>query len=90
MVDAIQGTWVLYHLQKGKYHESLPLPAFRRHAVYVIFLKYSKESGLSSSHLKIRNIPSDDCYDDRKHYQVQSEHRRIQNPLQHVEGSDFA
>ena len=91
MVDAvIQGAWVLYHKYKGKGDESLPLLAFRRHVVNVIFLKYSKEGRLSSSHLEIRNIPSDVCYDDTNHYQVQSEHRRIQNPFKHLRESVFA
>ena len=73
----IQGAWVLYRINKGKGNESLPLLAFRKHVANVIFLKYSKEDRLSSSHLGIRNIPSDVCYDDRKHFKVQSEHRRI-------------
>ena len=81
MVDVvIQGAWVLYRINKDKGYESVPFLAFRRHVVNVIFLKYSKEGRLSSSHLGI-NIPSDVCYDDTKHYQVQSEQTRIQNPL---------
>ena len=47
--------------------------AFRRHLVSAIFLKYSNEGSLSSSHVGIRNIPSDVWYNDAKHYQVQSE-----------------
>ena len=91
MVDVvIQGAWVLYRINKDKGNEYLPLLAFRRHVVNVIFLKYPKENKLSSSHLGIRNIPSDVWFDDTKHYQVQSEHRRIQNPLKHVRGSVFA
>ena len=79
MVDVvIQGAWVLYRINKDKGDESLPVLAFRRHAVIAIFLKYSKEGRLCSSHLEIRNIPSDVCYDDTSHYQVQSEHKRIQ------------
>ena len=82
MVDAvIQRAWVLYLINKDKDDDSFPLIAFWRHVVYVIFLKYSKEDRLSSSHIGIRNIPSDVCYDDTEHYQVQSEHRRILNPL---------
>ena len=85
MVDVvIQGAWVLYRINKDKGNESLHLLAFRRHVVNVIFLKYSKEARFSSSHLGIRNILSDVCYDDTKHYQVQSEHRRIQNPFKHL------
>ena len=64
---AIQGAWVLYRINKDKGNESLPLLAFRRHVVNVIFLKYSKEDRFSSSHLGIRNIPSDVCCDDTKH-----------------------
>ena len=56
---------------KDKGDESLPLLAFRRYVVKLIFLKYSKKGKLSSSRLEIRNIPSDVCYDDTKHYQVQ-------------------
>ena len=54
-----------YMMDKGD--EFLPLLAFRRDIVTAIFLKYSKDSKLSSSHLGIRNIPSD-VYDDTKHY----------------------
>ena len=86
----IKGAWVLYHINKDKSDESLPLLAFRRHVVSVIFLKYSKEGRSFSSHLGIRNIPSDVCYDDTKHYQVQSEYRCIQNPFKRLRGSVFA
>ena len=88
MVDVVlQGALVLYRINKDEGDESLPLLTFRRHIVNAIFLKYSKEGRLSSSHLGIRNIPSDVCYDDTKHYQVQSEHRRIQNPFKHLRDS---
>ena len=53
------------------------------------FLKYSKKDRLFKSHLGIRNIPSDVCYDDTKHYQVQFEHRRIQSPFKHLRGTVF-
>ena len=90
MVDIVlQGTWVLYRINKDEGDESLPLLAFRGHAVNAIFLKYSREGRLSSSHLGIRNIPSDVCCDDTKHYKVQSEHRRIQSPFKHLRGSVF-
>ena len=80
MVDVIlQGAWVLYDINKDERDESLPLRAFRRRAVNAIFLKTSKEGKLSSSHLGIRDIPSDVCYDDTKH-QMQSEYKRIQTP----------
>ena len=88
MVDVvIQGAGVLYHINKDKGDESLLHLDFRRHLVNVIFLKHSKESRLSSCHLGIRNIPSDVCYDGTKHYQVKSEHKRIQNPFKHLRGS---
>ena len=83
MVDVvIQCALVLYRIYKGKGDESLL--AFRGHVDNVIFLKYSKEGRLSSSHLGIQNIPSDVCYDDT------TEHRRIQNPFKHLRGSVFA
>ena len=54
MVDVVvQGAWVLYCINKDKGDESLPVLVFRRHAVNVIFLKYSREGRLSSSHLGI-------------------------------------
>ena len=73
MVDvALQGRWVLCRINRDKDDESLPLLAFWRHVINKICLKYLKEGRLSPSHLEIRNIPSDVCYDDTKHYQVQS------------------
>ena len=91
MVDVvIQGVWLLHHINKDEGDEYLPLLAFRRYVVNVIFLKYSKEGRLSSIHLRIRNIQSAVCYDDTKHYKVQSEHRSIQNPFKHLRGSAFA
>ena len=69
---------------------SLSLLAFQRHLVNATFLKYSKEGRLSSSHVGIRNIPSDACYDDTKHFQVESEHRRTQSPFKHLRWSVFA
>ena len=50
----------------------------------VQFFEYSKEGGLSSSHVGIQNIPSDVCYDGTKHYQVKSEHSHIQNHFTHL------
>ena len=88
MVDVVlQGAWVLHRINNDEGDESLPLLAFRIHVLNAFFLKYSREGRLSSSPLGIRNIPSDVCYDDTKHYQVQSEHRRIQNPFKHLRGS---
>ena len=44
MVDVvIQGARVLHRINKDKGEESLPLLAYQRHVVNVIFLKYSKE-----------------------------------------------
>ena len=66
MLDIVaQGTWVLYRINKDKGDDCLPLLAFRRHVVNITFLKYWKEDRFSSSHLGIRNIPSDICYDDK-------------------------
>ena len=44
----------------------MPLLAFRRDAVTVIFLEHSKEGKLSPSHIGVRNIPSEVCYHDAK------------------------
>ena len=70
VVPQYPGAWVLYRISKDKGDEPLPPLAFQRHGVIAIFLKYSKEGRLCSSHLGIRNIPSDVCYDDTKHDQV--------------------
>ena len=84
MVDVVfQGAWVLYRFKKDEGDESLPFLVFRRHIVNAVFLKYSKEGRLSSSHLGTRNILSNIYYDDTKHYQVQYEHKRTQNPFKH-------
>ena len=80
----LQSAWVLCRINKDEGDESLTLLAFRWHVVNAIFLKYSKESRLSSSHLGIQNIPSDVCYDDKNYYQAQAEHRRIPNPFKHL------
>ena len=91
MVDVvIQGTRVLYRINKDEDDESLHFLGFWRHIVNAIFLKYSKEGRLSSSHVGIRNIPPDVCYDVIKHYQVQSEHRGTQNPFKYLRWSVFA
>ena len=88
MVDVVlQGAWVLYRANKDESHKSLPFLIFQRNIVIAIFLKYLKEGRLSSGHVGIRNIPSDICYDDIKHYQVQSEQRRTQNPFKHLRWS---
>ena len=91
MVDvALQSVLVLHRTNTDEGDESLPLLAFRRDVVNAIFLKHSMESRLFSSQVGIRNIPEDVCYNDTKHYQVQSEHRRIQNPFKHLRWSVFA
>ena len=64
----LQGVWVLYRINRDEGDESLPFLVFRRHIVNAIFLKYSMEGRLFSSHVGIGNIPSDVCYDDAKHY----------------------
>ena len=67
----LQNVWMLYCINKDEGDESLPLVAFERDVFSVIFLKYLKKGRLSSSHVGIRNVPSDVCYDDTK--QVLSE-----------------
>ena len=91
MVDVVlEGARVLYRINKDEGDKSLSFLVFWRHIVNTIFLKYSKEGRLSSSHVGIRNILSDVCYDVTKHYQVQSEHRCTQNPLKHLRWTIFA
>ena len=63
---------VLYFINKDEGNESLPLLPLWRYFVYVIFLKYSKKGRFSLSQVEIRNISSDVCYNDTKHYEVQS------------------
>ena len=87
---ALQNAWERYHVKKDEGDDSLPFLVFRKHNVNEIFLKYSKTGRLSSSHVRIQNIPSDTCYDDTKYYQVQSEHRRTKNPFKHLRWSVFA
>ena len=54
MVDVVlQGARVLYCINEDKGDETLPLLAFRRDVVIVIFLEYSKEGKLSASHIGI-------------------------------------
>ena len=86
----VHGYCIVYHVDKDEGDQSLPLLAFQRRAVNAIFLKFSKEGRLSSSQVRIRNIPSDDCSDDIKYYQVQSKHRRTQSPFKHLRWSVFA
>ena len=81
---------VSYCINKDEDNESLPFLVFWRHIVNAIFLKYSKEGRLSSSHVGIWNISSDVCYDVTKYYQVKSEHRRTQKHFKHVRWSVFA
>ena len=71
MVDVVpQNAPVLYCINKDEGDEALPLLAFRRDVVCAIVLKYSRNGRSSSSHIGIRNVPSDVCYDDKKYYQV--------------------
>ena len=88
MVDVVlQGVLVLYRINKVEGDESLPVLGFWKDVVNEIFLKYSKEDRLPSSNAEIRNIPSDVCYDNSKHYQVRSEHRHIRNLFKHLRWS---
>ena len=64
--------------------ESMPFLAFERDVASAIFLKYSKEGRVSSSHVRIRNISLDVCLDDTKNLQVQSEHKHIHKPFKHL------
>ena len=68
---------MLHRINKDEVNESLPLLAFLRDVVNAIFLKYSKDSRLFSSQVRIQSIPSNISSDDTKYYQVHSEHRRI-------------
>ena len=92
MVDVIirNVRLLLYRINKDEGDGSQPPLAFRRDIAIAFFLKYSKEGRLSSSHVGIRNIPSNVCYNDAKHCQVQSEHRRTQRPFKHLRWSVFA
>ena len=91
MADVVlQGARVLYRINKDEDDESLPFLVFWRHIVNAIFLKYSKEGRLSPSHVGIRNIVSDACYDVTKNDQVQSEHGCTQNPFKNLRWSVFA
>ena len=72
MVDVVlQGVWVLYRINKDEGDESLPVLAFRRDVVNAIFLKYSKVGRSSSNPVGIRNVPSDECYDDTRCHEKQ-------------------
>ena len=74
MVDVVpQNKWVLYRINKNEGDESRLLLAFQINVVNAIFLKYSKEGRPFSSHVGIRNVSSDVCFGDTKHYQVTSE-----------------
>ena len=90
MVNVVlQGVWILYRIKIDESDQSLPLLAFRREVVNVIFLKYSEESRLSSSHVEMK-YPIRCLLSWPKHYQAQSEHRRIQNHFKHLRWSVFA
>ena len=67
---------MLHLINEDEGGESVPLLAFQRDVVNAIFLKYSKEDRLPWSHVGIRNITSDVCYNgNTKYYQVQSENK---------------
>ena len=83
-VDVVlPGARILYYVNKDGGDKSLLYLVFRRHTVNAI-LKYSNEDRLSLNHVGIWNILSNICYEDTKHYQMQSEHRRTQNPFKHL------
>ena len=79
--------WVLYHINKVWWVYAFS--SFWRDVANAIFLKYSKEGRVSSSHIRIWNISSDFCWDDTKNLQVQSEHKHIHNPFKHLTLSVF-
>ena len=54
------------------------------------FLENSKEGKIPPSHIGIRNIPSDVCYDDTEHCYMKSERRCIQKFFNHIRWSVFA
>ena len=85
----LQSVWVLYRINKDEADESVVLVAFRRHVANAFFLKHSEEDRLSSNHVESGNMPSDIWYDDTRHYHVQSEQRRIQNPFKHLRWTVF-
>ena len=90
IVDVVfHGARVFYGISKHEGDESLPFLSFWRHIINAIFLKYSKEDRLSSSHVGIWNTGSDVCYNVTKRYQVQSERRRSQNPFKPLRWSVF-
>ena len=53
----LQVVWVLYGVNKDQGNDALPFLVFQRDIVNAIFLKYSKEDTLSSSHVGILNMP---------------------------------
>ena len=61
--------------------EAMSFLVFWRHIVNAIFLKYSKEGRLSSSHVGIRNIVSDVCYDVTKHDRCNLNTAVLRTPL---------
>ena len=69
----LQNAGIFYRINKDEGDESLSLLTFQRNGANAIFLKYSKEGSLSLSHVGIRNVSSDVCYADTRHYQVSSE-----------------
>ena len=89
MVDVVLwGVWVLYCINHDEGDES-DLSGFSKRFCQCNFSEICKESRLSSRHVGVRNIPSDVSYDDKKHYQVLSENRRIQNPFKRLRWSVF-
>ena len=84
-----QGAWVLYRINKYKGDESLLLLAFWRHD-NSNFFEIFKGTKIILEPFKNSKYAIRCCYDDTKHYQVQSEHRLIQNHFKHLRGSVFA
>ena len=80
MVNVVpQGAWILCRINKGQSAECLPFPVFWNHIFSMEFFRNN-----FPSHVEIRNTPSYAGFDDAKHYQTQSEHRRTQNIFKYL------
>ena len=95
----LKGVLLLYHINKNIGNQSMLFLPFRRNVVNAIFLKYQADHPRAMQEFKISHQMSaimtkkilylrlkHPC-DDTKYYQVQSEHRRIQNLFKHLRQS---
>ena len=76
----LQGVWVLYRINKVKGGESVS-SSFSKTCCQCRFSEIFKGRQI---------IYEPYSYDDAKHYQVQSEHGRIQNTFKHLSRNVFA